>query len=166
MKYLFDANVFIEAKNRYYQFSFCPGFWDWMDFVVEDGRAATIDMVKDELLEGKDDLADWIKDRKDAGWFLTVDDEATQKAMGKVSAYVTSADFHPPGKAKFMGKADPWLIAKARVIGATLVTYETFAPEAKRKVPIPNVCREFDVPFVNTFDVLNRTAARFGYQPT
>ncbi len=33
--YLFDANVFIEAKNRYYAFDICPGFWEWMDFRKE-----------------------------------------------------------------------------------------------------------------------------------
>lgn len=29
--YLLDANVFIEAKNRYYGFDLAPGFWDWLD---------------------------------------------------------------------------------------------------------------------------------------
>jgi len=30
MPYLLDSNVFIEAKNKYYRFSLCPGFWDWL----------------------------------------------------------------------------------------------------------------------------------------
>ena len=30
MAYLLDTNVFIEAKNRYYSFEVCPGFWDWI----------------------------------------------------------------------------------------------------------------------------------------
>jgi hypothetical protein len=30
MAYLLDANVFIEAKNRYYGFEICPGFWEWL----------------------------------------------------------------------------------------------------------------------------------------
>lgn len=30
MQYLLDANVFIEAKNRYYGFDFCPAFWNWL----------------------------------------------------------------------------------------------------------------------------------------
>ncbi len=34
MRYLLDANVFIEAKNLYYAFDICPGFWTWMDSVV------------------------------------------------------------------------------------------------------------------------------------
>lgn len=30
MTYLLDANTLIEAKNRYYQMSICPGYWDWL----------------------------------------------------------------------------------------------------------------------------------------
>jgi hypothetical protein len=30
MAYLVDADVLIEAKDRYYAFAFCPGFWDWL----------------------------------------------------------------------------------------------------------------------------------------
>ena len=31
MTYLVDANVLIEAKNRYYAFDIAPGFWKWLD---------------------------------------------------------------------------------------------------------------------------------------
>lgn len=30
MAYLLDTNVFIEAKNLYYGFDFCPAFWEWV----------------------------------------------------------------------------------------------------------------------------------------
>ena len=30
MAYLLDTNVFIQAKNLYYGFDFCPAFWDWL----------------------------------------------------------------------------------------------------------------------------------------
>lgn len=29
-RYLLDANIFIEAKNRYYGLDFCPAFWEWL----------------------------------------------------------------------------------------------------------------------------------------
>ena len=31
MTYLLDANIFIQAKNLYYNFDICPAFWDWLD---------------------------------------------------------------------------------------------------------------------------------------
>lgn len=30
MAYLLDSNVLIEAKQRYYDFGVCPGFWEWL----------------------------------------------------------------------------------------------------------------------------------------
>lgn len=28
--FLIDANILIEAKNRYYAFDLAPGFWEWL----------------------------------------------------------------------------------------------------------------------------------------
>ncbi len=27
---LLDSNGLIQAKNLFYRFGFCPGFWDWL----------------------------------------------------------------------------------------------------------------------------------------
>ena len=53
------------------------------------------------------------------------------------------------------GKADPWLIAHAIVTGRVVVTEEVFNHDIKRKIPIPNVCKEFDVSYMNTFQMLH-----------
>ena len=29
-KFVLDANVFIQAKRRFYAFDFCPGYWDML----------------------------------------------------------------------------------------------------------------------------------------
>lgn len=47
--YLLDANVFIEAKRRYYAFDICPGFWDALLMQHENAKVASIDRVKKEL---------------------------------------------------------------------------------------------------------------------
>ena len=79
--YLLDANVFIEAKNTYYRFDTFPGFWNWLDAEQAKGHLGSIQPIRDELLKGNDELADWIKARKDSGWFLPVDDIETQLAV-------------------------------------------------------------------------------------
>ena len=56
MPYLLDTNVFIEAKNRYYGFEFCPAFWDWLLLANTDGRVFSIDHIGDEILAGDDEL--------------------------------------------------------------------------------------------------------------
>lgn len=55
MIYLLDANVFIEAKNRYYAFDLFPAFWNWMDTVVAQ-NVRTITLVRDELMVKDDPL--------------------------------------------------------------------------------------------------------------
>ena len=42
--------------------------------------------------------------------------------------------------------ADPFLIARAAVVGATVVTMEQFKPNAAK---IPNICQHFDVQCVD-----------------
>jgi len=87
-EYLLDANVFIEAKNRYYGFDFCPAFWDWLVMQNLTGKVASIEKVADELKVGKDELAIWAEERGD-GFFLRQDD-AVVHAAGKVSNWANS----------------------------------------------------------------------------
>ena len=50
MAYLLDSNTFIEAKQRYYDFGVCPGYWKWLTEANSDGRVFSIEKVGDELL--------------------------------------------------------------------------------------------------------------------
>ena len=62
---------------------------------------------------------------------------------------------------EFLGGADPWRIAKARILGATVVSQERLNIANKRKFLIPNVCQHFGVPFMDTFALLNLLQAQF-----
>ncbi len=55
IRYLLDANVFIQAKNLHYGFDFCPAFWDWLIRRNEDGTVASVEKVADELHAVDDD---------------------------------------------------------------------------------------------------------------
>ena len=57
-------------------------------------------------------------------------------------------------KAKFATAADGWLVAYARVHGATVVTNEQSAPESRREIKLPDVCDQFGVQRENTFAML------------
>ncbi|MET0172358.1 MAG: DUF4411 family protein [Agrobacterium vaccinii] len=106
-------------------------------------------------------LAEWAKQRRDADWFLEVDDENTQSNFSAVVQAVADGGFKDSAVEKFLAKADPWLIAKAMTIGATIITHEVVEPLSKRRVPIPNVCQVFGVPCVNTFDALRKYSTIF-----
>lgn len=160
MDFLFDSNIFIEAKNRYYGFDICPGFWEWLDGVCASDAGSIVN-VRDELMAGNDELADWAKERHDAPWFLDVDDDPTQANFAQIANYVAAQPYTPAATSHFLSKADPWLIAKSMTLGTTLVTHEMPEPGARRRVPIPNVCANFDVPYLNTFDALRHFATEF-----
>jgi len=73
----------------------------------------------------------------------------------------SEAQFAPAARAEFATVADGWVVAFARVNGLIVVTHEDYAPDAKKKVPIPNVCLEFDVEYVNTFEMLEDLKVKF-----
>jgi len=159
MNYLLDSNTLIEAKNRYYNMKFCPGFWDWIasqNLVLE---VASISLVGEELKKGNDELATWAKDN--AGLFIDVDDDATQRAFAEIAELV--AQKAPAMKVgaieDFMAGADPWLIAKAIATDAVVVTHESFNADIKKKFLIPNICKDFGVTWINTFELMQKLGA-------
>lgn len=160
--YVLDANVFIEAHRRYYALDLCPGFWDCLEHFCGEAQLLSIDRVRGEIADG-DDLARWVADVTES-LFASAADADIVRVYGKMMRWVQSqARFMEAAKAEFARAADGWLAAYASVCGATVVTHETFRPDAKKRVPLPNVCREFDVPFVNTFDMLRKLEVRFGW---
>lgn len=161
MSHLLDANTLIEAKNRYYRMAICPGYWSCLEASSLMGDVASVASVAAELRRGNDELAQWADANVDL--FLAESDAATQGAFGEIAAYIAGlADGMKPGAMEeFLSGADPWLIAKARVNGFTIVTHEQRNPAIKRKFTIPNVCDHFGVLCIDTFDLLQRLDARF-----
>jgi hypothetical protein len=157
---LLDANTYIEAKNTYYSMDFCPAYWSWLDQQFAAGVAGSIDMIGRELKDGNDELAIWVKARN--GQFIANDDDATQTAFVHIIDYVMTQNFNPANRDNFLAKADPWLIAKAMSTGAVVVTHESTVSDATKKVKVPNICKQFGVKCINTFEFLRLTKARFG----
>ncbi|WP_409522850.1 DUF4411 family protein [Nitrincola sp. MINF-07-Sa-05] len=159
MKYLLDANTYIQAKNQYYGMDFCPGYWDLLDAKFDAGEVCSIEFIGKELKDGNDDLAKWAKER--TGHFIKHQDEETQAAFTEIVNFVMTQDYAPAQRDAFLAKGDPWLIAKAKTLGATLVTHESTVSPATKKVKIPNVCQQFDVRCISRFDLLSELKPRF-----
>ena len=62
-----------------------------------------------------------------------------------------NSQFLPEAKEQFAGVADGWVVAYARVHNAIVVTHEGFNADVRKRVPIPNVCRQFDVDYRDDF---------------
>lgn len=160
--YILDTNVFIEAHKRYYSLDLCHGFWECLRYYCQKPRLLSIDRVKNEITEG-DELHRWIENSPDE-LFLSTATSTVVKEFSEMMAWVQSnPQFYEAAKAKFAQDADGWVIAYAKAHDCIVVTHEVFNQDSKRRVPIPNVCREFDVDYVDTFKMLRSLEVRFGW---
>ena len=71
---LVDSDVFITAKNLYYAFDICPGFWKSVVHHHRAGRVFSTDRVRGELLAGHktEDLVQWMRTEVQKGFFILV----------------------------------------------------------------------------------------------
>lgn len=157
--FLLDANVLITAKNTYYGFELCPGFWDVLLSAHRSERVFSVDRIQDELLKGDDDLAKWVQELPPT-FFLDCNG-----AVGHFGAMQTWAmqnpQFMPAAKEQFAKVADCWLMAKAKTHGFTVVTHEKWSSDIKRTIPIPNVCKQFSIAYTDAFAMLKAMRASF-----
>ncbi len=161
-RFLLDANAFIEAKNRYYGFDICPGFWTSLLIQNAAKRIFSIDRIEAELKEQNDEVKDWVENKVPIGFFKKTEDQAViDKFQEMVNWVYAQAQFTDAAKSEFASVADGWVLAYSGTNGLVVVTHEQFAPDAKRKVPIPNVCVEFEIEFVNTFEMLRELGEKF-----
>src|SRR5262245_15303954 len=161
-RYVLDANVFIQAHQTYYGFDTCPGFWLALSRQHEAKRIISIDKVRAELLPLRDRLTDWVENKAPKTFFKGTADKAVADAFRDMVNWVQGeAQFTPEAKAEFSAVADGWVVAYAKANGLIVVTHEQYAPEARKKVLIPNVCIEFKVEYCNTFEMLRELKVQF-----
>ena len=161
-RYVLDANVFIEARQKYYGFDICPGFWLALVRQHAIKRVCTIDKIKTELVAISDDLNDWVKQKAQDTFFKGTADKSVSDAFRDMVNWVQNEpQFTPEAKAEFSNVADGWVVSYAKANGLVVVTHEEYAPDVRKKVPIPNVCLEFDVEYCNTFDMLRDLKEKF-----
>lgn len=141
--YLLDANVFIEAYNRYYADSIAPSFWQWL---AAADNIHTISQVKDEVGQKEDGCAALISSVK------VVPSDLTHAAA--ISDHVNQHQtYSSASKHEFLSKADFHLVCAAKASNWIVVTQEVKASNSK-KVKIPNICEAFSIQSMNTFTML------------
>lgn len=147
MAFVLDSNILIQAKNEYYAFDICPGFWELLEREAAAGNLLSIEQVFDEIQDGKDELAEWVAGRREQ--------------VSEVSQWVMSADYKDAAKRDFLANADPFIIAFAKANGHIVASHEVHIEGERRKVKIPTVCSALGVECVRTFDMLRALGAKF-----
>ena len=152
--YVLDANVFIEAARRYYAFDLVPNFWATLVQLGAAGHIVSIDRVKDELLQGQDDLAAWIATNFNEAIASTNETAVINNYTDIINWVIGQAQYMEAAKDGFADGADGWLVAYARCNDRIVVTHEQPHENVRNRVPIPNVCHAFNVPYTNIFGML------------
>ena len=127
-KFLLDSNVFMTPSRNYYPFDFAQGFWRQMRSAIHSGNVFILDVIYNEIIKGKDDLAEWFKDTvANTSCQLRVQDEEIVKEYAKIQNYISSCDLYKPQAISEWAKreiADPWLIATAIAKKYAIITLE------------------------------------------
>lgn len=158
--YLLDANAFMEANRHYYAFDIAPGFWAWLADSSLSGQVGSIDAIKDEITAGTGDLVTWARALPTSFWIA--DSDEVVAAMALLAAWASDPErkYRQEAVDEFMASADLKLIAHAMVSGANVVTREQPAPDAQKRIKIPDVCNAFTVSWTDPFSAYRALGLR------
>jgi len=157
--YFLDSNVLIEAKNGPYGFDIAKPFWNWLEEQFLKKTVILSKLVYDELVDGNDELSDWIKQFSHSGAVI-VPNKDTQNAYQKIADYVIQ-NYPNHHVNSFLSRADAWVIAHASVDNATVVTHEALVDSASKKIKIPNICKYFNVDYDNLYKMMRNLGFSF-----
>ncbi|GIP49000.1 twitching motility protein PilT [Paenibacillus sp. J53TS2] len=165
MKYVLDANVYINAHQSYYSFDIVPGFWRILTELANRDQIVTIDKIKDELTPQSqsadpDPLHKWILSDF-SSWCMSTDQAEVIESYRSIMQWAfTNPLFLETAKTEFATAGDSWLVAYAKVHGYTVVTLEKYNRDKRNRILIPNVCMAFGVPCIDTFEMMRTLGAR------
>lgn len=162
-KFLIDANVFVTPYRQYYPFDLAPSFWEKLEELIKDGTVVVLDMVKAEVLQGTDDLSNWMGSLEIGDYLDRRQPEIIAKYTEVLTHLQTNPCYHEAALHEWAKAtvADPWLIAAAAVKGYTIITLEktntSLSPNAPSKKPkIPDVASALGVDVHDLFFLMRK----------
>ncbi len=157
-KYCLDANVLIQAWQKYYAPSICPSYWDVLNHFGKAEKLFIPELVYEEITRTEDDLSNWLKSGNIP---IRKIDEEVEKCLRDI--------FNTNPNHKFLiyntkqrSMADPWVIAHAIKEGGVVVTKEERVTALNsKKIKIPNVCDNMKVNWINDFQLVSELGLVF-----
>lgn len=125
-------------------------------------RLLVIDRVRDEVTYPPK-LEEWLKRATDGVVATTAQIDVIRHYQQMIEWVTGENQFSRAALDQFGRTADGWLAAFAKANSFVVVTNEVFDPRIRRRVPLPNVCQQFNVPYIDTFEMLSRLNARFDW---
>ena len=156
--FLIDANSLITPYLTFYPFDLAETFWYQMELHIQNGDIAILDLVKSEVLKGKDSLKEWMEN-VEVGHLIDHRDPAIIVKYREVLRHIQDNPAYKPAALTEWSRedvADPWLIASAVVGNYTIISFEiankglnTHNPSKNAK--IPDVAKVFNVEVQNLY---------------
>ena len=157
-KYCLDANVLIQAWQKYYSPRICPNYWDMLDYLGTQNIIFIPEMVYDEIVRTDDELSEWLKTSQIP--IKKIDEQVTKCLKDIYSADPNHKFLVDNTKARSL--ADPWVIAHALREKAVVVTKEEKVTALNStKIKIPNVCDKMNVTWINDFQLIEELGIKF-----
>jgi predicted nucleic acid-binding protein len=157
-KYCLDANVLIQAWQKYYSPKFCPDYWKILNELGKNGKIFIPELVYVEIIRTEDDLSKWLKESKIPIHKIS---EPVTICLKKIYA-ADPAHKNLVDNTKARSLADPWVIAHALHENATVVTKEEKVTALNsNKIKIPNVCDNMGIRWINDFQFIDELDIKF-----
>jgi len=139
MKYVFDNSPLSALLRNYYPGRF-PTLWKIFDKMITDGEITSTREAFREMIDLGVEFAQWAKDHEEIFAIPSAQEALFVAEIYKVKHFQQNIERQKILKG---GKnADPFLIARAKILEIPLVTMERYKRNA---VKIPNVCEHFKV---------------------
>lgn len=137
--YVIDTSVVSALHKNYYREHF-PSLWKNFDEMVNSGLITSTREAFRELEDFGGDSFDWAKANEK---IFTIPDAAEGAMVVKIySVPHFQANMEKQKLLKGGRNADPFLIARAAVLGATVLTMEQLKENSAK---IPSICKYFNI---------------------
>jgi hypothetical protein len=157
MKYVFDNNT-LSAIFKHYFYDRFPSFWAKFNELKVNREIISVREVRREIefLKRDDNLDEWLKNNTD---FF---EDPSVEELEFVTKIYNVQHFHQNLENKKLLKggpfADPFIIAKAKINNATVVSQEKYKENAAK---IPNICEYFNIDCINLEGFLTKENWKF-----
>ncbi|HET9056831.1 MAG TPA: DUF4411 family protein [Chitinophagaceae bacterium] len=157
-KYCLDANVLIQAWQKYYSPKFCTDYWDVLNQLGNNKKIFIPEIVAEEIIRTEDDLSLWIKSSRIPIHPINGD---VANCLKQIYDSNPSHQYLVANSGQH-SLADPWVIAHAMNQKATVVTKEIkdFYNKPTR-IKIPHVCDNMNVRWINDFELIEELRIKF-----
>lgn len=157
MIYVFDTNSLSNILNHYYRDRF-PSFWEKFDESVRNGSIVSVREGKFELEQrfSREAIEEIV--RLNAEFFAepTSEEGAFVRQIYSIPHFRQNLEHKKLLQGGYF--ADPFIIARARVVNGIVVTEEHMRDNG---AGIPNICKHFGIEPVNLKDFLSKEDWRF-----